>query len=165
MSTTTRSEIICASFSCHSQLYHNDAVNLMRSENVRPFRLRLFADDRENFGLWSCKPYIVTDTEEDRAGHPAFLDHQWATLIHDPLQEFAKIGACLQGSHDDTLFLLCPRHQINSSVGLYEHTNCAVCLQRLLIENGRILESMKQEPAESALVETKPGFVGILALF
>jgi hypothetical protein len=24
---------------------------------------------------------------------------------------------------------------------------------------------MKQEPAESALVETKPGFVGILALF
>ena len=25
--------------------------------------------------------------------------------------------------------------------------------------------SMKQEPAESALVETKPGFVGILALF
>jgi len=24
---------------------------------------------------------------------------------------------------------------------------------------------MKQEPAESALVETKPGFLGILALF
>jgi len=48
----------------------NDAVNLLRSENVRPFRLRLFVDDRENFGLWSCKPYIVTDTEEDRGGAP-----------------------------------------------------------------------------------------------
>src|SRR5436305_15113730 len=52
----------------------NDAVNLLRSENVRPFRLRLFADDRENSWLWTCKQYIVTYTEQVRAWNSAFRD-------------------------------------------------------------------------------------------
>src|SRR5205807_6592699 len=63
----------------------NDAVNLLRSESIHPLCLRFFADDRENLGFWGCKPYIVTDTEQDRAGHATLLNHQGATLILDSL--------------------------------------------------------------------------------
>ena len=70
VSTTSRSEIICALFLVTHSLDYTG--NLLRIESVRALRRGFIADKRQNLGLWGCEPHIVPNTEHTARAVPRF---------------------------------------------------------------------------------------------